>query len=139
MAVPTVTSISPNSGPSTGGTPAEGYVTVLGTGFTGATHIYFGTNSPGGMGVISDGEIHAGPNIPAHSIGAVHVTVVAPGGTSVETSSDLYTYTGATTGAQIRIGGNWQPVTATKVNVGGTWQSVSGIHIKVGSNWETIQ
>jgi hypothetical protein len=82
----TVTAISPNSGPSAGGT----LVTITGSGFTGATAVDFGTTAATNVTVESATTITA--DSPAGS-GAVDVTVVTPGGTSANTSADRFTYT----------------------------------------------
>ncbi|WP_338933129.1 PxKF domain-containing protein [Streptomyces netropsis] len=85
---PTVTGISPDSGPTTGGTS----VTITGTGFTGATAVDFGTTPATSLTVNSDTSITT--TAPASSsIGAVDVTVTTPNGTSVTTSADQYAYT----------------------------------------------
>ena len=81
---PVVSSISPTSGPATGGTT----VTIIGSGFTGASKVLFGTatstftvNSATQITVVS----------PAGS-GTVHVTVTTPGGPSATSSADQFTY-----------------------------------------------
>jgi len=84
--VPAVTGISPTSGPTAGGT----VITITGSGFTGATAVYFGTTPATDVSVTSDTSITA--TSPAGS-GTVNVTVVGPGGTSPTTSADQFTYT----------------------------------------------
>ncbi|MCE0539506.1 IPT/TIG domain-containing protein [Kineosporia rhizophila] len=74
--VPTVLTLSKNTGPIGGGTP----VTLTGTGFTGATEVRFGTTSVVPT-VSSDNSLDV--LAPPHGAGTVQVTVVAPGGTSV--------------------------------------------------------
>ena len=54
-AAPTVTGISPTSGPAAGGTP----VTITGTGFTGATAVDFGTTAATDVTVVNDTTITA--------------------------------------------------------------------------------
>ena len=84
---PTVNSISPNTGPVSGGTS----VTITGSGFTGATHVQFGVNTPPTFTVVSDNEIMASsPMAPA---GQVDVQVTTPAGTSQPTMADKFTYT----------------------------------------------
>ena len=73
---PTVTSLSPATGPAAGGT----VVTVTGTGFTGATSVQFGSNPGTALTVVSDTEITV--TSPAGAVGAVPVTVTTPAGTS---------------------------------------------------------
>jgi hypothetical protein len=84
---PTVTGVSPTSGPSTGGTP----VTITGTSFTGATGVKFGTAAATNVSVNTDTSITA--TAPAGSAGAVDVTVTGPGGTSATSPADQFTYT----------------------------------------------
>ncbi|MFG2094066.1 IPT/TIG domain-containing protein, partial [Streptomyces sp. NPDC048612] len=74
-ATPTVTSVSPNSGSTAGGTT----VTVTGTGFTGATAVRFGATPSPSFTVNSDTQITA--TSPVGS-GTVQVTVTTPSGTS---------------------------------------------------------
>jgi len=82
---PTVVSISPNSGPQAGGT----VVTILGSGFVGATAVNFGATAAASFTVNSDTSITA--TTPAGT-GAADVTVTTPVGTSPTTPADLYTY-----------------------------------------------
>ena len=86
--LPTITSISPTSGPTAGGTS----VTINGSGFTGATAVKFGATAATGVTVVSDIKITA--TSPAGS-GVVDVTVTTPNGTSATGASDKFTYTSA--------------------------------------------
>jgi|GEM_PF-710395 len=86
-AAPTVTGISPSSGPVTGGTS----VTITGTSFTGASTVFFGATAATSFSVNSDTQITA--TAPAGSAGTVDVTVTTPTGTSATASADHYTYT----------------------------------------------
>ena len=72
-AAPTVTGLSPTSGPTAGGT----LVTITGTSFTGATAVDFGTTAATNVTVVSDTTITA--DSPAGT-GTVDVTVTTPGG-----------------------------------------------------------
>jgi len=87
--VPAVTAIAPASGPAAGGTT----VTVSGSGFTGATAVYFGTTK-----VTTTISVNARANqltvkSPAGVSGsAVNVRVVTPGGESPVVTADLFTY-----------------------------------------------
>ena len=83
---PTVTGVSPTSGPTTGGTS----VTVGGTGFTGATSVNFGSTAATSFTVNSDTSITA--TAPAGNAGNVDVTVTTAGGTSAVNANDQYTY-----------------------------------------------
>lgn len=87
-ASPTVTSVSPNKGPLSGGTS----VIISGSGFstadpTGAVK-FGGTTAP--YTVDSDSQITA--TSPAHASGIVDVTVTNPDGTSTTSSSDWFTF-----------------------------------------------
>jgi hypothetical protein len=86
-AVPAVTSLSPTSGPTTGGTS----VTITGTNLTGATAVDFGAAPATSFTVNSATSITA--SAPASTAGTFDVTVTTPGGTSLTTSNDQYTYT----------------------------------------------
>ncbi len=88
---PTVTSISPLSGPIGGGTT----VTITGTNLSGATAVSFGGTAATGYTVNSATQITA--TAPAGSAGTVDVTVTTAGGTSATGSSDQFTYTAAPT------------------------------------------
>ncbi len=81
---PTVTGVSPASGPSTGGTA----VTITGTNFTGASGVHFGLNAAV-FTVDSDTSITA--TAPTGS-DTVDVTVTAIGRTSATNANDQYTY-----------------------------------------------
>lgn len=74
---PTVTALSPTSGPAAGGTA----VTVTGTGLTGATAVAFGSAEATSLVVVSDTEVTV--DSPAGTDGtSVDVTVTTPVGTS---------------------------------------------------------
>jgi hypothetical protein len=85
-AAPTVTGISPMSGPATGGT----LVTITGTNFTGATAVHFGTAAATGVTVVSATTITA--TSPAGT-GVADVTVTTPAGTSTTSAADQFTFT----------------------------------------------
>ena len=82
---PTVTGVSPASGPN--GSP----VTLSGAAFTGATAVNFGTN-PATFTVNSDNIITA---VAPAGTGTVDVTVTTPEGTSATSAADQFTYTPA--------------------------------------------
>ncbi|MFI1963269.1 beta strand repeat-containing protein [Streptomyces pathocidini] len=106
---PVITSLSPSSGPTSGGNT----VTITGTGFTSATAVSFG-GTPATFIVNSATQITA--TAPAHAAGAVNVTVTGPGGTS---NAVPYTYVGAPTITSVvpntgpLAGGNTVTITGT--------------------------
>jgi hypothetical protein len=85
-AAPTVTAVSPPTGPAVGGTP----VTITGTNLNVATSVHFGTVSATPFTAVSGTQITV--NAPAGSAGTVHVTVTSPYGTSTTSSADQFTY-----------------------------------------------
>ena len=82
---PTVTGLTPASGPVRGGT----VVLVHGANLTGATRVLFGTKAGTHLYVVSAVEVKV--TSPAGS-GKVNVTVTTPGGSSAASSKDRFTY-----------------------------------------------
>ncbi len=85
QAVPTVTKITPVSGPGNGNTK----VTITGTNFTGVTAVSFGATPAASF------LAHSAKSIVAYSppgTGTVAVTVTTPSGTSSTTVSDQFAY-----------------------------------------------
>ena len=123
-AAPTVTAISPNSGPTAGGTG----VTITGTNLTGATAVSIGGTAATGITVVNSTTITA--TTPSGTAGAKNVVVTTPGGTG--TGTNLYTYVAAPTVTAISptsgptAGGTSVTITgtnftgATAVTIGGT-------------------
>ena len=83
---PTVTAVSPKSGPAAGGTT----VTITGDYFTGATSVMFGTTAATTYTIDNDNQITA--TSPAHASGTVHITVTGPGGTSATSAADQFSF-----------------------------------------------
>ncbi len=83
---PTVTSVTPASGPTAGGT----LVTIFGTNLAGATSVSFGTATGAIAAIYSDTAIVA--VAPAHAAGTIDVTVTTYSGTSPTGSGDQFTY-----------------------------------------------
>jgi hypothetical protein len=86
MAAPLVTSVTPSTGVTTGGTS----VTINGSGFTGATEVKFGSVSGSKITVSSDSQITA--TSPMGS-GTTNISVTTPLGTSPITAGSQFTYT----------------------------------------------
>ncbi len=83
-APPAVTGLTPSNGPEDGGTA----VTIQGTGFSGATAVYFGSTAVAPDSVSASSITATAPA----GTGTVDVTVVTPNGTSDTTAADQYTY-----------------------------------------------
>ena len=86
--IPRVVSVSPQSGPVSGGTT----VTITGTGFTGTTKVAFGAVAAVSFAVVSDTEITA--VTPAQPAGTRVVYVTTAGGVTSPSAgpSDQFTY-----------------------------------------------
>ena len=93
IGAPTITSLSPNSGPTTGNTT----VTITGTNFTGATAVTFGGAGPAkSFTVVSSTEITAVS--PATSAAVARLVVVTtPAGTTANVPAADFTYIGTPT------------------------------------------
>jgi hypothetical protein len=138
---PTVTSVSPTTGPAAGGTP----VTITGTNFAGATAVKFGS-ATATYTVNSATQISA--TSPAGA-GLVDVTVTTAGGTSATGASDQFTYISAPTvtaiaptsgpaagGTAVTITGtNFTGATAVKFGgvAAGTFSVTNATHIAATS------
>ena len=113
LSVPTVSSVSPNSGPSTGGAS----VFVIGSAFTGATALTFGGNASTLFTVINDTTIQA--TTPAGSLGVTNVAVTTSGGTG--TGVGVYTFVLPPPPTVTAVGPNSGPTTGgTSVTITGT-------------------
>ena len=85
--MPTLTGLSPASGPAAGGAS----VTITGTNFSGVTQVSFGTFAVS-FNVVNSTTINA---TTPEGAGTVDVTVTTGAGTTAITAADQYTYTGA--------------------------------------------
>ena len=88
VAVPTITAISPASGPLNGGTK----VTITGTNFSDVTQVDFGTFAANEFSVNAAGTQITAVSPWDYSAGTVYVRVASAGGTSALTSKDKFTY-----------------------------------------------
>jgi hypothetical protein len=86
-AAPSVTGVSPGSGPTGGGST----VTITGTNLADVTQVYFGS-IPASFTITSPTTISA--TAPAQSAATVDVTVVSPYGPSPTSGADHYSYNG---------------------------------------------
>ena len=126
MPAPTVTDVTPDAGPTAGGTS----VVIIGTNLTGATAVSFGGTAASSFTVNSATQITA--TAPARSAGTVDITVTTASGTSTTSSSDRFAYiaaptvTGVTPTVGPTAGGTSVVITgtnlsgATAVSFGGT-------------------
>lgn len=116
LATPTVTGISPNTGPTTGGTS----VTITGTNLSGATGVTFGSAAATAVNVLSTTTITA--VTPAHAAGAVSIVVTTSAGTA--TGSNLFTYGATPTSTALKSSKNpaaaGEVVTFTATVTGGS-------------------
>jgi hypothetical protein len=83
----TIDTVSPSSGPASGGTG----VTLTGTGFTGATSLTFGGTAATSLNVVS--STNATAVTPAHATGAVDVVITTPSGSATKTNGFTYATT----------------------------------------------
>jgi hypothetical protein len=118
---PTVSAVSPASGPETGGTT----VTVTGTNFAAGDTVAFGGRAATGVTVNSATSITA--TSPAGS-GTVNVTVTGPGGASATSSADQFTYGAPPAGAPTVSAVSPASGPAT----GGTTVTVTGTNFAAG-------
>ncbi len=135
---PTVSGVSPRSGPTTGGT----LVRITGTNFTGATTVLFGTVAGTNLKVVSATEITV--DSPAASAGLRNVLVKTPGGKSAASEADWFTYVAPPTVAKVSprsgptTGGTLVTITGTNFT-GATavlFGTVTGTNLKVVSATE---
>ncbi len=118
---PKVSSVSPNSGPTTGNMVVQ----LTGTGFTGTTLVSFGSTATTNFTINSDTALSVYD--PAGSVGTVDVTVNGPGGTSATSSADQFTYAGPPTVTSVTPASG--PITGgNSVTIAGTdFTSVTGV------------
>ncbi len=91
VAAPTISNISPSSGPIAGGTT----VIITGTNLMGASAVKFGSTNAASFIVDSATQITA--TSPAGTAGTVDITVTTAGGTSTTGANDQFTYVEAPT------------------------------------------
>ena len=111
LAAPTVTAISPASGPITGGTA----VTITGTSLIGVTAVTIGGVAATGIAVVNATTIRAVTS--AHSAGTASVAVTAPIG--VGTGTGIYTYVSAPKVAAVNPAGG-TTAGGTRITITGT-------------------
>jgi uncharacterized protein YjiK/methionine-rich copper-binding protein CopC len=117
VAPPTVTSVSPNSGPAAGGTS----VTITGTNFAAGATVTFGGTAATGVTVVSATQITA--TTPARAAGVVNVVVTVSGVSG--TLANGYTYIAAPTIS------NLSPTSGS--TAGGTVVTITGTNFATGA------
>ncbi len=126
---PTITSLTPNSGPASGGT----VIRISGTDFTGATSVKFGSKDAALFTVVAPTMIFA--SSPAGSR-TVAVTVTTPGGTNATSAADLFTYVGGRSAVSLTSSANpsqsGQSVTFTATVTSSTGQPTGTVSLKDG-------
>ena len=111
--IPTVTSISPNTGTTAGGTA----VVLTGTNFTGVTSVRFGVTNAAGFTVNSATQITA--TSPARPAGTANITVTNANGTSATAAGNQYTFSAPPSAPTVTGPGNGSTVnTATPTYFG---------------------
>ena len=117
---PTITSISPKSGSTAGGTS----VTITGTGFDwGLTELTFGGTSALNS-VVSQSDTQITVIAPAHSAGTVQVQVTTLKGPTGDTAADDFTYVAPVPAPTIT---SLSPATGT--TAGGTYVTITGTNL----------
>jgi hypothetical protein len=130
---PTISALSVNSGPSSGGTSTV----ITGAAFMGVTEVSFGGAALPATGytVDSDAQITI-PSVPAHTAGIVSVSVTTASGTSANTSSDDYTYVDVTVTIAVSDFANYR---VFQRDIGGTSKSVAVSGTYSNMNWNHVE
>ena len=118
---PAVTSLGTTTGTSAGGVS----VAINGSGFTGATQVFFGTVPAAGFVVNSDSSITA--TSPPQAAGTVDVKVYTNVGVSASSSSDQFVYTAASAPSVTGL------ATSGGSTAGGTLVVISGSNFTAAS------
>ena len=129
---PVVTGLSPAGGVTGGGT----LVTITGTGFIGATAVYFGTSPGTDLTVVSDTTITA--SSPAGT-GTVDVTVTNPIGTSPLSPADVFTYGPTLTayGAPQQADLQWNSVQGATEYLVEEWNAATSSWVQIAATNQT--
>src|SRR5262249_42715773 len=120
-ASPTVTNVSPNSGPTSGGTT----VTITGTNFVPGSSVSFGSLPASSVTYVSSTQLMAVS--PAESTGTVDIKVTTGGGTSAPSSADQFAFVSAPAPTVTNVSPNYGSTG------GGTWVTITGTNFGPGS------
>ena len=116
--VPTITSVSPNTGSTSGATS----VTISGTNFVSGMTVSFGGNAATAVSVTSATQLSC--TTPAHAVGAVDVGITTVAGTVMAIGGFTYfappTLTSVTPNSGLAAGGNTVVLAGTNFFVGAT-------------------
>ena len=121
---PTIASVSPITGPTTGATA----ITITGTNFTGATSVTVGDAAATNVVIVSPTQITA--KTPAGIAGAQSVAVTTPGGTAIKTSAFTYVTPSPTISAITPTTGS--TLGATAISITGT-NFLGATSVKIGA------
>ncbi len=120
LPAPTVVSVTPVSGPTTGGTP----ITISGTNFTASATVSLGSSAATGVVIVNSTTITA--TTPAHAAGAVNVTVTNSDGQGASlTNGFTYISTPAPTVSSVSPNTGW--------TTGGTAVTITGANFAAGA------
>jgi len=122
-ALPAISSVSPSSGSTSGGTS----VTITGTNLTGASAVYFGSYPASSFVVKSATTITA--VAPAASAGVVNITVTTPAGTSATSAADQFTY--GSTAPSVPVVTSVSPSSGS--TAGGTVVTITGSNLSAAT------
>jgi len=116
---PTVSAVSPSSGPTAGGTA----ITIAGTGFEAGATVTVGGTAATGVNVVSATQINA--TAPAHVAGAADVVVTVNGQSSATNPGDQFTYVAPPSPVSVSP--------ASGSTFGGTSVTITGTDFRTGA------
>ncbi|MGO9456559.1 MAG: IPT/TIG domain-containing protein [Acidimicrobiales bacterium] len=121
IVAPTISSVAPKTGPSTGGTR----VTITGTDFTGVTEVSFGTVPATNSQIVATGTTKLSVVTPAHTPGTVNVSITTTHGDATDTGAFTYFAPKPTIGSLSPSSG---------ATTGGTSVTIRGAHLTASTS-----